>query len=130
MVDAWGATVSMAWARLVRTLARSAAICGVTDPLATQAVPEPDADPEDAGQLVLEAGAEVDVVGPVLQEDEAGRVPDQVGRRQLVGQVPGLLRRDRALAVAAGVVGAVGHGAADGELVAASGGSWSGARSS
>ena len=31
----------MAWARLVRTLARSAAILGVTDPLATQAVPSP-----------------------------------------------------------------------------------------
>ena len=74
-------------------------------PVGDQAVrPEPDAEPEDAAQLVLEAGGEVDVVRPVLQQDEPGRVRRQVGRRQLVTEVPGLLGRDRALPVPARVV--------------------------
>ena len=93
---------SMAWARLVADTSPAPwRSCGVTAPVGDAAVPEPDADAEDAGQLVLEAGAEVDVVGAVLQQDQTGRVPGQVGRGQLVGQVPGPLGRDRALAVPA-----------------------------
>ena len=72
----------------------------------------------EACQLVLQAGAEIDVVGPVLQQHQTGRMPGQVGRRHLVGEVPGLAGWRRALAVPGGVVDAGGHGAADGELIA------------
>ena len=90
----WGATVSMAWARLVRTLASSAASAGVTAPFVDAGVPRPRLTPSTGpGQLVLEAGGEVDVVGAVLEQDQAGRVPGQIGRGDLVTEVARLLGR-------------------------------------
>ena len=118
MVAACGAIPSMAWARLVRTSDSSAATWGVTAPLSTQRRPEPRPAPRARASWYSRQRGEVDVVGPVLEQDEAGRVPGQVRGRHLVAQVPGLLWRDRALPVAGGVVGGVGHGPADGELVA------------
>ena len=88
-------------------------------PIGQAVRPEPDAGPEDTAQLVLEAGGEVDVVRSVLQQHEPGGVHRQVGRRQLVTEVPGRLWWDRALPVPGRVVPGVGHRTADGELVAA-----------
>ena len=62
---------------------------------------EADADPFDAGQLVLEAGAEVDVVRAVLEQDEAGRMLRQAGGSDLVIEIAGLLGWHRALSVPA-----------------------------
>ncbi len=86
-------------------------------PVVDTGPPDADADTGDPGQLELQTGGEADVVCPVLQQDQLGRVLGQVRRRQLVDQIAGLLRRDRALPVPGRVVRGVGHGAADGELV-------------
>ena len=71
-----------------------------------------------AGQLVLQAGGEADVVGAVLEEHQPGGMLRQVGRRDLVTEVARRPGRVRALPVGARVVRRVGHRPADGQLVA------------
>ncbi len=90
-------------------------------PVLDAARPEPEPQPAHAGQLVEQAVGEVDVVRPVLDQDQPGGMPAQRRRLYLVPEVPGLLRRDGALAVLGGVVGRVRHGPADGQLVAGQG---------
>ena len=69
-------------------------------------------------QVEDEALGEVDVVGPVLNEDQAGGVVVEACRRHLVGQVAGRPGRAWALPVEGPVVRGVGHRSADRQLVA------------
>ena len=118
MVVACGARVSMAWARLVRTLARSAAICGVTDPLVTQLCPRPMPTPRTRASWNSRQALKSMSSAPSCRRTKRAGCCTRSVAAISSARFAGLLGRDEALPVAGGVVGTVGHRTAYGELVA------------
>ncbi len=108
---------SMAWVRLSRTWARCVATAGVTEPPATQVLPSPMPTPSTCASWYSRQALKSMSSAPSCSRTRRAGWSHQVGGGQLVGQIAGLLRRHRALAVPGGVVDAVGHGAADRQLI-------------
>ena len=84
-----GAMFSMAWARLVRTLARSAAICGVTDPSVTQVCPRPMPTPRTrASWYSRQALKSMSSAPSCRRTKRAGRAPGRSSRSRRSGSGP------------------------------------------